>query len=148
VEKIALRYNIAYSLLQGLDCEARAEASWYKAGELARASGIVLFQDVRYSLQQLPLSFSLRYAIFNTDSYATRIYAYESDVLFAFSVPAYYGQGSRWFVNLLWQPLDRLEIWLRCAQTQYFDRQVISSGLTKIDASRQTDVKLQMRVKF
>jgi len=148
VEKIALRYNISYNLLHGLDCETRAEASWYKAGEQARESGIVLFQDVRYSLQKLPLSFSLRYAMFNTDSYATRIYAYESDVLFAFSVPAYYGQGSRWFVNLLWQPFDRLDIWLRCAQTRYFDRTVISSGLTKIDANHQTDVKLQVRVKF
>jgi len=148
VEKVTLRYAISYSMLQNLRCETRAEGSWYRAGEQGRESGLMLFQDVQYSLPTLPLSFSLRYAMFNTDSYATRIYAYESDVLYAFSVPAYYGQGTRWFINLLWQPLDRLDLWLRCAQTRYFDRDAIGSGITKIDANRQTDVKVQIRVRI
>ncbi len=148
VEKINLRYNIAYNLLRGLDCETRVEASWYRAGELPRESGLMLFQDVQYGLRRLPLAVSLRYALFNTDSYATRIYAYESDVLYAFSVPAYYGQGSRWFVNLLWRPVEKIDVWLRCAQTFYFDRESIGDGITRIDSNHQTDVKVQVRVKF
>jgi len=146
VEKLHLRYSISYRLLAGLDCENRVEVSRYRAG--ARERGVMLFQDVRYSLQRQPLTFSLRYAMFNTDSYNTRIYAYESDVLYAFSVPAYYGQGSRWFINLQWQPASRVDVWLRVAQTYYFDRNAIGSGLTMINANHQTDVKVQMRVKI
>ncbi len=148
VEKITLRYNIVYSLLQGLNCETRMEGSWYKGGFAGRESGLALFQDVRYSLQRLPLGFSLRYAVFNTDSYATRIYAYEADALYAFSVPAYYGRGSRWFINLQWQPLDRLDVWLRCARTFYFDKESIGDGLAENNSNRQTDVKVQLRIKF
>ncbi|MDR3188272.1 MAG: helix-hairpin-helix domain-containing protein [Prevotellaceae bacterium] len=148
VEKINLRYNITYTLLEGLDCKTHAEVALYKAGTQAREQGVMLFQDVRYSLRQLPLFVSLRYAIFNTDSYASRMYAYESDVLYAFSVPAYYGQGSRWYVNLHWKPADRFELWLRCAQTYYYDRSAIGSDDTLISSNHRTDLKLQLRVKL
>ncbi|MDR1416441.1 MAG: helix-hairpin-helix domain-containing protein [Prevotellaceae bacterium] len=148
VEKIGLRYNVGYELLVGLRCETRVELALYKEGKQAREQGAMIFQDVKYSLRQLPLSVSLRYAMFSTDSYATRIYAYESDVLYAFSVPAYYGQGARWFVNLHWQPVDRLSVWLRCAQTYYYDREVVGSGLTKINSNHRTDMKLQLIVKL
>ncbi|MDR3367300.1 MAG: helix-hairpin-helix domain-containing protein [Prevotellaceae bacterium] len=148
VEKINLRYNIAYTLVEGLDCKTHAEVALYKAGKLAREQGVMLFQDARYSLRQLPLSVSLRYAIFNTDSYASRLYAYESDVLYAFSVPAYYGQGSRWFVNLHWQPTSRIDVWLRCAQTYYYDRNAIGSDLTQISSNHRTDAKLQLKFAF
>ncbi|MDR0687748.1 MAG: helix-hairpin-helix domain-containing protein [Prevotellaceae bacterium] len=148
VEKIGLRYGISYQLLAGLDCETRVEAASYRAGQRAREQGVMAFQDAQYSLQLLPLSLSLRYAIFSTDSYAARIYAYERDVLYAFSVPACYGQGARWFVNLQWQPTDRVSVWLRCAQTSYFDRTSTGSNLTLIDSSHHTDVKLQLVVKL
>ncbi|MDR2813151.1 MAG: helix-hairpin-helix domain-containing protein [Prevotellaceae bacterium] len=146
VEKINLRYNITYSLLAGLDCETHAEVALYKAGTQERERGVLVFQDAQYKLRQLPLSVSLRYAIFGADSYASRMYAYESDVLYAFSVPAYYGQGSRWYVNLHWQPLDRLDVWLRCAQTYYYDRDVVGSDATQINANHRTDVKLQLKI--
>ncbi|MDR1022831.1 MAG: helix-hairpin-helix domain-containing protein [Prevotellaceae bacterium] len=148
VEKINLQYNIDYELFTGLRCETRAEFTSYKAGRQAHEQGTMVFQDVHYSLQQLPLSVSLRYAMFSTDSYAARIYAYESDVLYAFSVPAYYGQGARWFVNLHWKPVDRVSVWLRCAQTYYYDRSSTGSGLAQINSNHRTDAKLQLVIKL
>jgi DNA uptake protein ComE-like DNA-binding protein len=148
VEKVSLRYNIAYTLMDGLYCETHAEAVLYKAGRQAREQGVMAFQDVQYRLQRLPLSISLRYAAFSTDSYSSRMYAYESDVLYAFSVPAYYGQGSRWLANLQWQLTSSVEVWLRCAQTYYYDRSATGSGATQINSNHHTDVKLQLKVAF
>ncbi|MDR0711451.1 MAG: helix-hairpin-helix domain-containing protein [Prevotellaceae bacterium] len=148
VEKINLRYHIAYKLLTGLACKTQAEVALYKAGRQAREQGVMAFQDAQYNLQRLPLSISLRYALFSADSYATRMYAYESDVLYAFSVPAYYGYGSRWFANLHWQPTSKVGVWLRCAQTYYYDRNATGSDITQINSNHRTDVKLQVRITF
>lgn len=41
------------------------------------------------------LTISVRCTAFETGSYATRIYAYERDVLGQFLVPAHYGKGTR-----------------------------------------------------
>ncbi|MGL4957031.1 MAG: ComEA family DNA-binding protein [Bacteroidales bacterium] len=147
-EKFALRYSIQYNLFEGLSCESRVEGSLYSIDRKETTNGIMVFQDASYKLKKLPFKIGVRYAFFSTDDYNTRIYAYESDVLYAFSVPAYYGQGSRWYVNLQWNPMERLVVWLRCAQTFYFDRESIGDGLTKIDGNHRTDMKLQMQWKF
>ena len=148
VEKTGARYSIAYTPVERLDCQTHAEMALYKEGQQAREQGVMVFQDVRYRLQRLPLSISVRYAAFSTDSYASRMYAYESDVLYAFSVPAYYGQGSRWFANLQWQLTSRIDLWLRCAQTRYYDRNAIGNDMAQINANHRTDVKIQLKVSF
>jgi hypothetical protein len=106
------------------------------------------FQDIKYTFRQPQVHLSVRYALFNTESYNTRFYAYENDVLNAFSVPAYYGNGSRWYFNVQYSPLERVDIWLRLAQTHYFDRSQIGSGLTLIDAPHQTEFKVQVKIKI
>jgi hypothetical protein len=146
LEKLHLRYNISYQLVDGLRCETRVEAASSQVEGSAREYGAMAFQSVQYSWRQL--AFSLRYAMFNTSSFATAIYAYESDAAYAFTVPAYYGQGSRWYVNLRWQPVEQLNISLRCAQTTHFDRDTIGDGAAQIAADHQTEVKLQVMLKF
>jgi hypothetical protein len=42
----------------------------------------------------------------------------------------------------------RVDLWLRIAQTHYFDKTSIGSSLGSIDGSRQTDIKLQVRMQF
>ncbi|GHT72922.1 hypothetical protein FACS189456_2670 [Bacteroidia bacterium] len=148
VEKVMLRYNISYRLFDGLNAQSRAEGSLYKAGTTNYEYGIMAFQDIKYTFRQPQVNLSVRYALFNTESYDTRFYAYENDVLNAFSVPAYYGNGSRWYFNVQYSPLERVDIWLRLAQTHYFDRSQIGSGLTLIDAPHQTEFKVQVKIKI
>ena len=47
-------------------------------------SGILIFQDVNYSFLKINLDIKLRIALFDTDSYEERIYAYEQDLYYAF----------------------------------------------------------------
>ncbi|MCL2097246.1 MAG: helix-hairpin-helix domain-containing protein [Bacteroidales bacterium] len=145
-ETIGVKYNIRYELIPQLRMEDRIQLSFIK-GSTAE-TGLLLYHDINYKLPFFSLSCSARLAVFDTESWSSRLYAYENDVLGAFSVPAYYAQGSRWYANLHWAPQKNLDIWLRLAQTRYTDKETISSGLASIVGNVQTDFTLQVRWRF
>jgi hypothetical protein len=107
-----------------------------------------LYQDVGCSPFRIPLSLTFRYAIYQTASYNTRIYTYESDVLNAFSVPALYDKGTRIYAMLQYEFSPNLECWLRYAQTYYADKTEIGSGMDQIAGNTKSEVKFQVRWKF
>lgn len=108
-----------------------------------RTNGYTLVQDV--SWQGKRLRFSGRIALFDTDDYANRQYVYEKDVLWAFSIPAYYGKGIRNYLLAQYKINRHLTLWVRWARTTYVDRDVISSGNEKIDGPMINQVKTQIR---
>jgi hypothetical protein len=137
-----------YNLSPELSMNSRFAFSFFEPEMQAKERGFLMSQDIKYKLQSIPLSFILRYAIFDTDSWNTRLYVYESDVLYAFSIPAYYDQGSRYYLNIGYKILDKIQLWFRISQTYYFEKEEISSGLSAIAGNKQTDVKLQVQMKF
>lgn len=91
-------------------------------------SGYTVYQDIAYDFAQsglrihgkpIPLSLRVRLQWFDAKNWDNRIYAYEHDVLYAFSIPAVYGMGGRAYVNLRWQIIDRLTLYLRVSETIY-----------------------------
>lgn len=110
--------------------------------------GYLVYQDVCYTPVNKPISFRLRFAIFDTDNYDSRIYAYENDVLYAFSVPALYSKGSRYYFLLKYRIINNIDIWFRIAQTFYSNKNTIGSGLDEIKGNTKTDVVFQLRWKF
>lgn len=146
VNVLSARYEISYRLFRGLRMSDRVEISCYRAG--GKETGLLLYHDVSYKLPLFPADVSMRFAVFDTDSWNTRFYAYENDMLYNFSVPAYYAQGARWYVNAhvkLWKNID---IWARLAQTYFFNADTASSGLNEINQPHQTMFKVQLSVKF
>ena len=143
-----VNYNISYNLFGKLKMQNRFEYSTFKLDNAPRENGFMVFQDVAYDFSQIPLTVALRYACFNTDSWNTRIYAYEPDVLYSYTVPAYYMKGQRWFFNLKYSISKKINLWLRASQTIYSNKEYIGSGATKIDGNKQTELKAQMIVKF
>jgi hypothetical protein len=87
-----------------------------------------------------------RVAWFSTASYDARIYAYENDVLYASSFPAYYGTGFRFYINLKVGLGKKIDVWLRLAQSRLEDK--IGSGWNALEGSRKTDVRGQVRYQF
>jgi hypothetical protein len=105
--------------------------------------GYVICQDISVKPKKIPFALSLRYALFNTGSYETSIYAYENDVLYGFSVPALEGTGIRFFVLVSWEPMRFLKLWVRYAHTFYTDRNVIGTGLETINGHTKSEIKIQ-----
>jgi hypothetical protein len=63
-------------------------------------------------------------------------------------MPSFYGEGFRASLSLRWNILDNLSLSLKCAQTRYFNRDVISSGTEQIEGNKRTDVFTYLAWKF
>lgn len=128
-----------------LSLKSRVQFSTY-VQESPQETGYLIAQDVNLTFNSIRLS--TRYALFDTDSYDTRQYAYERDVLYAFSVPAFSGKGTRLYALLQLRPLRNLDVWLRYSLTHYRNQDTVGSGLDLIEGPRRSDVKAQVRYRF
>ena len=109
--------------------------------------GILMYQDLAFNFRKLQLSLHLRVAYFDTDSYDERLYAYENDVYYAFTIGSYYYQGVRAYLMLRYK-IQNFSVWFRVSRTHYLDRHDISSGLTYIDKPHKTEVRVQGMYRF
>ena len=88
--------------------------------------GLSLAQDVALDFSKLstlnsklPLTLRLRVQGFDAREWSNRIYCYEHDVLYAFSIPAVYGLGGRAYLCLRWQIIPQLTLYFRASETVY-----------------------------
>ena len=95
---------------------------------LTSSYGYSVYQDLAYDFAQsglsakgkpIPLSLRLRVQWFDARQWDNRIYTYEHDVLYAFSIPAVYGLGGRAYLCLRWQAMENLALYLRVSETIY-----------------------------
>jgi hypothetical protein len=141
------RFAITYRLFDFLSLKNRLE--WVRTEHQTNLeNGILFYQDILYRPQSFPLVVSFRYALFDTDGWESRIYAYENDVRYAFSIPSFYGKGQKIYLLLRWKPCPSMTLWLRLARTTWFDRTTIGSGADLIKGNHKTEVKVQALVKL
>ena len=90
----------------------------------------------------------MRLMYFETGGYDSRLYAYENDVLYSFSIPVFYDKGYRYYININYDFSKKLSLWLRLAQTIYKDKTSVGTGLDEISGNKKTEVKLQVQYYF
>lgn len=143
-----LRLNFSYSAARNIQFRSRVEFSEYKRGAEPVSRGFMIYQDVSYDFKKAPLKLSFRYAFFDTDTYDSRIYAYENDLRFFFSIPAYSGRGTRVYAMVKYDIGRNIDFWLRWAQYYYTDRNEIGSGKELINGNTKSEIKAQLLFKF
>ncbi|NOQ27855.1 MAG: hypothetical protein GQ564_21040 [Bacteroidales bacterium] len=143
-----MRFHLNSQINDQVTLKSRVETISFSEGNENTDYGYLVYQDVFYTFKKTPLSLNMRFAIFDTDSYDSRIYAYESDILYAFSIPAYYSKGTRTYLNLKYSIGNFMDIWLRYSQTYYSNLDIISSGLTQIKGNTKSEIKAQVRIRF
>ena len=141
--KNSVRFNINYGFRNGLVFSNKAEYAHYRNEDGSNSHGFFICQDIAYKPENKPFSLTFRYALFDTEDYDSRVYAYENDVLYSFSVPALYGKGMRVYLLGKWKPVSNLTLYARIGSTIYTDRDEISSGLTLIEGKHKTDLKVE-----
>jgi hypothetical protein len=114
----------------------RIELMRLRIDEKVLANGSMISQDIFYKPMGKRYSFNIRYAIFNCPQFETRIYEFENDVQGAFSVPFYYGNGSRFYINTNLRLSRRINLSIRYSKTWQEDE--------KFDG--KSDIKIQLRV--
>ena len=106
--------------------------------------GVSLAQDIGYDFQPVPLSLRGRIQFFDARAWENRIYLYEHDVLYAYSIPAVYGFGGRAYVCLKWQIIRQLALYLRVSETLYDAKWANDHTRPKT----RTDIHLLLRAKL
>ena len=141
------RLQFTYSICEQLKSRTRTSYTRYMKKE-KHEGGYLLYQDLMYSSLQTNLKAQFRFAYFDTDSYNTRIYAYENNVLYGYSFPALYDRGFRSYLNLNWKPFTLITLYLKAGLTYYPDKSTISSSLTQVNDNKLFDLSFQIRIKL
>lgn len=147
-DRVQLRVHLTYHLSPVLTLKSRAEYALFDNHFEPKSQGFLVYQDVQYKPKDFPVSLTARYALYETDDYDARIYAYENSILYDFYNPAYYNQGSRFYINLRYRGIRNLSLELRYARTFWETPDAIGNGLEEIDGDVRTEVKAQVRYRF
>ena len=142
------RFNMVHKIGKNFSLHTRFEQVVIQREDEPNATGFLAFQDLFYKPLSSPFSFNLRYAIFSTDDYNARLYAYESDVLYYYAIPSYYYKGSRVYANIRYQYKKWFDVWVKVGRWMYDNRTVVGSGNDEIQGNKKTEVRVQMRISF
>ena len=128
--------------------KTRTELLWYDPKTNQHETGFLTFIDFYYLPARSRWSGNMRLQYFETDSYNSRLYAYENSVLYAISIPVFYGKGNRYYLNAKYMFSKKCSCWFRVAQTMYQNQQTIGSGLDIINGNKKTEFVFQTIWRF
>jgi hypothetical protein len=131
--KASMRYSVHDNLTLGTRID-------FKIADPSGSSGMSLFQDISYSFMKIPVTVWARYCLFNTDDWDSRIYTYENDLLYSYSIPSLYGAGSRSYIMARWKLGAFAEFRIKYGIT--------SSVITGKSLQNNNEIKMQFKVWF
>ena len=140
----SIRWDGEYTFSSALTLRTRLEATRYRDPETEDLTGVLLYQDVRWRPVD-NLRLDTRLAFFDTDGFDARVFAYEYDLLYAFSVPAFFGTGQRFYVLGRYKPHPSLTLEAKYAVTNFENVSTVGSGLNETDGSRVREIGVQLR---
>jgi len=100
VESRLIKVAVRYSPVDKLTFSTRFD---YKVVQPGSERGMMVLQDINYRFGRIPVSVWFRYCIFNTDGWNPRLYTYENDLVYSFSIPALSGKGNRSYILIAWK---------------------------------------------
>jgi hypothetical protein len=145
-QRQSLRWHTEYRFSDALSLRTRLEGSQAQLGAQTPAYGVLVSQGLQLSLGDLEIDTGLTF--FDTDGYAARIYAYEHDLLYSFSVPVFHGEGQRSYVLARYDPLPSLTLEAKYGVTRYANRNKVGSGLNATPGNHEREIRFQIRWHF
>lgn len=143
----SIRTQIEYQLSRSVRLRSRIELVESEGAKEDKEYGMLLYQDIRIQATR-KLQVDARVAVFDTDSFESRVFQFENDLLYVLSNTALSGQGQRAYFVLNYEPTDFLEVWFKYSLSIFENENFISSGLNEIEGNRNSDFGIQARVKF
>ncbi len=125
----------------------RAEIVQIQLQDKTKQFGILLYQDIRFLIGK-NLRIDTRFTFFDTDGFESRLYQFENDLLYVFSSTMLFDQGQRAYILFNCQPTKNIQIWFKASTTIYENRNVIGSGLNRIEGNVRNDVGIQVRIRI
>lgn len=143
------RLHLSKKVGKTLELRTRLDWGYSDTGQdTDRNTGFGILQDIIYRPIAFPISFSTRYALFDTGGFATRFYHYESNLIYTFAIPAYYNRGSRFYFNLRYRGIRNLTLEARYAQTFWNNQSAFGNGINEISGNLRSEIGAQVKYKF
>lgn len=143
ISRHEIRLHAQYAHSSTLRLATQVDHVWTRA-EASSGRGFLLSQDLRWQLHPT-LRLDARLAFFDADTFDARVYAYEHDLRYSFSVPAFSGQGQRRYLMVSWAPMATLDFQVKLAATYMPMETTMGSGLNEVEGNRLRDVRFQLR---
>jgi len=145
-----IRVTLSYTFLQFLQFKSEMSGVFNSSivqNLKSSKVGVLAYQDIGVNLSKIGLDLKFRFAIFDTDTYDERLYAYENDLSYTFTINSYYYRGCKTYFILKWK-YGCFEIQSKISRLLFFNKHQISSGLELIDAPHKTEIKVQVLIKL
>ncbi len=134
----------------------RMEQRWYKDKNVL-SNGFLCFAEAHFNAGiKQPFKGNFRIQYFEVDDFNARIYAFENDVQYGFSVPFFSETGYRYYFALRYAPGHELlrkfikdrQLQLSCKWSQSFFpfEMVTGSGPDLVQSNRRSDIQLQLLI--
>jgi hypothetical protein len=111
-----------------------------------RGKGTLMFTEVNLSPPHSCFYGTARMVFFDTQSYDSRLYEYESDVRGGYSFPPLYGRGSRWYVVAGWKVIQHMEFSFKYSETFQTGAVTVGTGNSEIIGPLDNRVSIQMDI--
>jgi hypothetical protein len=105
--------------------------------------GYLIFQDVKFQPIN-NLSVSARVIFFKTDSYNSRVYEFENDLVGVMTNPALYGDGMRWYLLTKYQTNFGLSISIKYSELYKPNEIYLGSGDSQILGNLDNRISMQL----
>ncbi|MBI1344090.1 MAG: hypothetical protein GC171_14275 [Terrimonas sp.] len=142
------RTQVNFKWSKGMQVRSRTELLWYDKGSSQGETGFLSFLDLFVQPPGKKWSANLRFQYFESDSYNSRVYAYENDVLYYFSIPAFFERGIRYYTNLSIGISPKIRCWVKISQSVYIDSEQVGSGLDTIEGKKRTEMRFQINIRL
>ena len=144
---MSVRCHLNFQINPSIAFRNRVELMWWNYKSAEKQHGLLAFAELFYRPMMKKLSGNIRLQVFETDGFDSRIYAYENDVLYSFSIPSNAGAGVRYYLNMNYDVTRNCSFWLKIARTIPL-KDFSSKSLSENQVAGVCDLKLQMRYIF
>ncbi|SMO52581.1 Helix-hairpin-helix motif-containing protein [Gracilimonas mengyeensis] len=143
----SIRGHLEYQLSSRVRLRTRMEVVQNREAGEDWETGFLMYQDVRL-IPSTKLRIDGRVTLFDTESFNTRVYQFESDLLYVLSNTVLYNQGQRAYLTVKYEPVDYMDIWFKYGITIFENTQVLGSGLSEVRGDVRNSLGLQVRLQF
>ncbi len=143
-----LRTQVIYAINNQLTIRNRVEIIWFDRKGEDKQNGFLTYADIIYAPFLKKYSGNIRFQYFKTGGYDSRMYVYENDVLYNYSIPVFYDNGCRYYLNFNYNFNKKVAVWLKWAQSIYKNKNTIGTGLDEIDGNKKTGFSLLVQYRF
>lgn len=143
-----MRISCNYKATEKLSLKTTISGTFIDFGPSTPEFGYAIGELVQWENTDKKMRFNISATYFCTDSYNSRIFGYESSLLYSFGMTSYYYKGIITYALCSFPIIKDIILTGKVGMTHYLNKETIGTGLELINTNHKEDIQLQIRWKF